>query len=171
MSEGIRARPSSDGTAAKARDQVAQVFPPPGLASGQGEADAGRLRQRGRQGRGVDVAAGALDQGLDEVIPPGDEGPEGPEGLAQGTHQDRDLVRRQPGQFQTAAPPLADHPEPVGVVHQEPGPGLSAPTAASACKGARSPSMLKTPSVAIRVEVAPAWGAIRRARAAASPWA
>ena len=140
-------RPSWPAPAPKPRHQRLHVLAPPGLGPRQAQGGARGLGQRRRQRGGVDVAARVLDQRLDQRLAAGDEGAEAAQRLAQRAHQHRHRVGVQARLLQRCRRRPA--PARQSRAHRRPSARRRACCArvASSASGARSPSMLNTPSV------------------------
>ena len=173
VAESMSGTPAALRQLAEARDvrvQRARAASP--RCCSQRERGAARGRHRLRQRRRIDIGARRLDQELDEL------------GRRRRRRRRRSrrpcrACRRAPAPARASSPKCSSVPRPlapddaqaVRVVHDEPGVRCARAARASCGSGARSPSMLNTPSVAMQRRAcgAPAPSSCRGGRASA--WA
>ena len=152
--------------AAKARGERQHALAPPALRTRDGQRGARGGRDRLRQCGGVDIGARVLQQQLDERRLAGDEGAEAAEGLAQRADQHRYGVAVEAEMLEAPRPLAPMTPRPCASSTISQACAACAATRASCGSGARSPSMLNTPSVptSARGRRRPAPAAARRLR-------
>ena len=93
VSEGASGRPASAASRRKRCASASTRTRRQDSATDDLERGARRRRDRDRQRRRINVGARALDQRLDEVRVPGDEGAEAAEGLAERADERRHVAR------------------------------------------------------------------------------
>ena len=101
------------------------MLTPPVLAAQQFQALQGGASQRRRLTGGVDIGAGELHQGFDQVVTAGDKGTGRTESLAQGADQYLHIIQAQAEVLDNAAAGGAQWTKTVGIIDHHPGIGTA----------------------------------------------